>query len=135
MADVTITGIVEQINASSNYYNIASTAYGYCTTAAGTTEKAVTIAGFKYIHGVTIHVKFQYANTAPNPTLNVSSEGARPMMLYGNTPMGTDDDTDGWKANAVISLTYEKVNDTTGYWYRNSGYNTKNPGTVTSVRV
>lgn len=51
-------GIVEQINAGSNLYNIASTAYGYCTTAAGTAEKAVTISGFTYIDGVTIHVRF-----------------------------------------------------------------------------
>jgi len=135
MAENTAVGLIEQINASSNLYNLASTAYGYCTTAAGTAEKAVTIAGFKYIDGVTIHVKFQNANTASNPTLNVSSEGAKPMMLYGTTAMGTDDDTDGWKANAVISFTYVEVDSTHAYWYRNSGYNSKNPGTVTSVRV
>lgn len=127
-------GLIEQINASSNLYNIASTAYGYCTTASGTQEKAVTIAGFKYIDGVTIHVKFQNANTADNPTLNVNSEGAYPMMQYGTTAVGTTNKTSGWQANAVVSFTYVEVDDTHKYWYRDSGYNT-DTGTVTSVRV
>lgn len=130
-------GIIEQINASSNLYNIASTAYGYCTTAAGTAEKAVTIAGFKYIDGVTIHVKFRYANTAANPQLNVNSEGAKPIVLAGATEdvatatvAGTSNTTTGWNAGAVVSFTYDGTN-----WIRDQGYNTDGGGTVTSVRV
>lgn len=137
MAD-TVVGLVEQINASSNLYNIASTAYGYCTTAAGTQEKAVTIAGFKYIDGVTIHVKFKYANTASSPKLNVNSEGAKAIVLSGATTdptvaavaAGTDAETTGWQAGAVVTFTYDGTN-----WVRDQGYNTKNAGTVTSVRV
>lgn len=128
-------GLIEQINASSNLYNIASTAYGYCTTAGGTAEKAVTIAGFKYIDGVTIHVRFQNANTASSPTLNVNSEGAKPIMLYGTSSAGTDAETNGWQAGAVVSFTYVEVDSTHAYWYRDQGYNTKNAGTVTSVQV
>lgn len=131
----TVVGLIEQINASSNLYNLASTAYGYCETAAGTQEKAVSIAGFKYINGVTIHVKFKYANTASNPTLNVSSEGAFPIMLYGTQNAGTAAETSGWQADAVVSFTYVEVDSTHKYWYRDQGYNTKNAGSVTSVRV
>lgn len=130
-------GIIEQINASSNLYNIASTAYGYCSTAAGTAEKAVTIAGFKYIDGVTIHVKFRYANSVANPSLNVNSEGAKPIVLAGATEdvttatvAGTHNATDGWNAGAVISFTFDGTN-----WVRDQGYNTNSGGTVTSVRV
>ena len=133
----TAVGIIEQINASSNLYNIASTAYGYCTTAAGTAEKAVTIAGFKYIDGVTIHVKFRYANTASDPKLNVNSEGAKAIVLAGATEdvtnataAGTSNTTTGWNAGAVVSFTYDGTN-----WVRDQGYNTNSGGTVTSVRV
>lgn len=128
-------GLIEQINADSNLYNIASTAYGYCTTASGTAEKAVTIAGFKYVDGVTIHVRFQNANTASSPKLNVNSEGAFPIMQYGTTAAGTTAETDGWQAGAVVSFTYVEVDSTNKYWYRDQGYNTKNAGSVTSVRV
>lgn len=130
-----VVGIIEQIDAGSNLYNIASTAYGYCTTDAGTAEKAVTIAGFKYIDGVTIHVRFQNANSASNPKLNVNSEGAYPIMLYGTSAAGTTAETSGWQAGAVVSFTFVKVDSTHSYWYRDQGYNTKNAGSVTSVRV
>lgn len=125
MAD-TIVGLIEQANISSNLYNLASTAYGYCETAGGTAAKAVSIPGFKYIEGVTIHVKFRYANTANNPTLNVSSEGAKDIVLSGATVdsvsasnAGTSNETSGWPAGAVLSLTYDGTN-----WVRDRGYNT-----------
>lgn len=119
-------GLIEQINASSNLYNIASTAYGECTTASGTDAKVVSIDGFKYIEGVTIHVKFKYANTAANPTLNVNSEGAKAIVLSGATAdgvtavaAGTNNETDGWPAGAVIAFTYDGTN-----WVRDRGFNT-----------
>ena len=123
-------GLIEQINASSNLYNLASTAYGYCETAAGTQEKAVNIAGFKYIDGVTIHVKFRYGNTVSNPQLNVSSEGPKSIVYRGATQdtsdnviaaenVGTVDGTTGWNPGAVLTLTYDGTN-----WVRDQGYNT-----------
>ena len=132
-----VVGIIEQVNTNSNLYNIASTAYGYCSTAAGTAEKAVTIAGFKYVDGVTVHIKFRYANTAANPSLNVNSEGAKPIVLFGATEdvanatvAGTVNETTGWQAGAVVSFTFDGTN-----WVRDQGYNTNSGGTVTSVRV
>ncbi len=126
MADKTVSGLIEQIDAGSNLYNIASTAYGYCETAAGTAAKVVAIAGFKYKTGVTIHVKFRYENTASsNLTLNVNSEGAKPIVLnsitaeVSATSAGTNSETTGWKAGAVVAFTYDGTN-----WVRDQGYNT-----------
>lgn len=119
-------GLIEQINASSNLYNVASTAYGECLTDGDKADKVVSIEGFKYIEGVTIHVKFKNANSAANPTLNVSSEGKKPIVLSGATAngvtavaAGNDDETTGWPAGAVVSFTYDGTN-----WVRDRGYNT-----------
>lgn len=123
-------GLIEQINASSNLYNLASTAYGYCETAAGTQEKVVNIVGFKYIDGVTIHVKFRYGNSVSEPKLNVSSEGAKFIVLQGATKnssdadiaankAGTANETTGWQPGAILTLTYDGTN-----WVRDQGYNT-----------
>ena len=126
----TAVGLIEQINASSNLYNLASTAYGYCETIASTQDKAVNIAGFKYIDGVTIHVKFRYGNTVSNPRLIVNSEAAKYIVLQGATKntsdedvaavaAGTNDETTGWLPGAILTLTYDGTN-----WIRDQGYNT-----------
>lgn len=131
----TITGIVERINAGGNLYNVASTAYGECTTGASTAAKEVGINGFKYINGVTIHVRFANANSASNPTLNVNSEGAVPIVLYGTTVATTSSETGGWQAGAVVSLTYVEIDSDHKYWVRDQGYNTNsqsNYGNITT---
>ena len=83
------------------------TSYGYCTTAAGTVAKTVSITGFKLVTGATIFVKFKEKNTATNPTLNVSSTGAKRIYRWGTTSAGTTDSTNGWTAGAVLALTYD----------------------------
>ena len=68
-----INGLIQKINpGNGTQYSIASTAYGYCQTAAGTAAKVCDMTGFTLLEGTTIHVKFQYANTASSPTLNVN---------------------------------------------------------------
>jgi hypothetical protein len=62
---------------------IASTAYGVCSTAAATAAKVVTLqddSAFTLFTGVTIHVKFTYANSAASPTLNVGGTGAKNLV-------------------------------------------------------
>ena len=83
------------------------------------------MTGFELLQGVTIHVKFTYANTANNPTLSVNSSTAVPIVQYGTTPIGGDDDTSGWKAGAVIALTYDGTS-----WVRDQGYNSDTHCTV-----
>ena len=89
--------------------SIASSAYGECTTASNTAAKVVDMTGFVLVSGITIHVKFTNSNTAENPTLNVNSKGAKPIMRYGTTNVGTTEYT-SWKAGSIISLTYDGTN-------------------------
>lgn len=98
---------------------IGSSAYAVCTTAANTAAKEVNIPGFALNTGTTIHIKFNNANSAASPTLNVSGTGAKAIMQYGTTNTGTAEETSGWRAGAIVTLTYDGTN-----WVRDQGYNT-----------
>lgn len=68
----------------SNTYPIGSCLYGTCSTAAETAAKVVTMADFDtLITGVEIQVKFDNANTASTPTLNVGGTGAKNIFYRG----------------------------------------------------
>ncbi len=54
---------------------------GTCSTAAATAAKTVTFQNFVLTTGAHIAVKFTKANTASNPTLNVSSTGAKAIRF------------------------------------------------------
>ena len=86
--------------------------YGYCTTAAATVAKVVTVspAVTELTTGLTIAVKMQYANTGSNPTLNVNGLGAKAIKRYGTTAAGTSAAAN-WNANSVVMLTYDGT-----YW-------------------
>jgi hypothetical protein len=86
--------------------------YGYCTTASKTVAKAVTVspAVTELETGLTIAVKFQYANGVANPTLNVNGTGAKAIKRYGTTAPSTSA-TSSWNALSVIVLTYDGT-----YW-------------------
>lgn len=86
--------------------------YGYCTTAAGTVAKTVTVspAVTELTTGLTIAVKMQYANTGSNPTLNVNGLGAKAIKRYGTTAAGTSA-ASNWNANSIVMLMYDGT-----YW-------------------
>lgn len=86
--------------------------YGYCTTGASTVAKTVTVspAVTELTTGLTIAVKFQYANTGSNPTLNVNGMGAKAIKRYGTTAAGTSAAAN-WNANSVVMLVYDGT-----YW-------------------
>ena len=116
-----VTGLIEQvkIDAGANQ-SIASTAYGVCNTLSDQAAKTVEMTGFKLITGVTVHIKFTYSNAAENPpTLNINNTGAKSIVQYGTTSAGTNAETNGWQAGAVLSLTYDGTS-----WVRDQGYNT-----------
>lgn len=124
-----VSGIIEYIQpgeSSGTKHAIASTAYGYCDTPAGTAAKTVDMTGFKLETGVTIYIKFKERNSASNPTLNVQSTGAKNIVQYGTTKASTIDETSGWYAGAVISFTYDGTS-----WVRNQGFNTNTTYTFT----
>jgi len=91
----TIDGV--QFDGSANVHH-----YGSCSTAAGTAEKAVTLAGFTLATGARITVRFTVTNTAANPTLNVNSTGAKPIQ-YRNAAISA-----GYlAANRVYEFVYD----------------------------
>lgn len=59
-----------------------------CDTAADTAAKTCTIPNFALTNGAPVSVKFAYANTASNATLNINGTGAKPMYYKGN-PLGS----------------------------------------------
>ena len=67
-----------------------SATYGTCTTVSSTAAKVVSLSGFVLFTGAKITVKFNNANSAANPTLNVNGTGAKPI----------------WARNAVIAEQY-----------------------------
>lgn len=57
--------------------------YNTCSTAAGTAAKTVSAGTFALETGAMVVVKFTVTNTASNPTLNVSSTGAKAIYYNG----------------------------------------------------
>lgn len=78
---------VDTTNAAAGLRQLNGTYYGECSTAAATTAKVVTIAGFKLAVGASVYVKFTSANTGAvgSLTLNVSGTGAKAIKRYGTT--------------------------------------------------
>lgn len=94
---------------ASSALNRATYQYGTCSTAAATAAKVVALSGFSLFTGATIQVKFTYANTASNPTLNVNSTGAKTIRAYGANL--TSSSAYNWVANSIVTLTYDGT-----YW-------------------
>lgn len=106
---------------------IASSIYGYCTTAAATAAKTVSLytgngttadgtwAAADLFHGLTITVRFQYSNSVASPTLNVNGTGAKPIYRYGTTAPSTSA-ASSWRAQAVVDFTYDTLLNTNGCW-------------------
>lgn len=114
-----MASVINKIKTNDTEYNIASTAYATCTTPGSTPAKVAYIqgesatTGFTLIKGVTVHVKFTYANKASNPTLNINGTGAKAIKC-------TWDETldvfayNYWEAGEVVTLTYDGT-----YWQVN----------------
>lgn len=103
-------GYISSVNIQGSAHKIGSSLYGTCGTTASTKAKVVTLADFsEYVTGITIHVKFTYANTAASPTLNVNGKGAKNIYRYGTTAPGNKASL-SWSAGAVISFTYDGSN-------------------------
>lgn len=118
-----VQGVIGKLNPGDNKnHAIANTAYGYCETAAATAAKVVDMTGFKLETGITIFVKFLYANTAANPTMNVNGTGAKPIYRYGTTFVSNSAGSNTWHNNAICAFTYDGAGWMMHYWY-NTTYN------------
>ena len=103
----------KQINTT--YTKIANniiSAYGTCSTAAGTAAKVVTIADTNWTLkvGTIIGVKFTNSNTASNVTLNVDSTGDKSIYYNNATYTGNSQTICGY-ANRLVYYMYDGT-----YW-------------------
>lgn len=83
-------------------YGFARCHYGTSTTAAGTTTKVVTCAGFERRAGAVITIYMSNANTVALPRLNINSTGAT-YMSYGNA---TVSGAYRWLAGSMVTVVY-----------------------------
>lgn len=74
-------------------------------TAAGTAAKVATVTGIVIVKGTTVAVQFSAANTAANPTLNISGLGA--VAVYNNGARNAY-----WSAGSSVLFTF-----TGNSWY------------------
>lgn len=93
--------------------------YAVCRTSANIAAKTITLSHFDLQEGASINIQFANANTASNPTLNVNSTGAKPMVLPNGSAIGQKPETDAWYAGAIVNFTYDGAR-----WVRNQGFNT-----------
>lgn len=85
---------------------ISTTGYADCNTAANVAAKSCTLLNFKLDVGSTVKVHFSDTNTASNPTLNINSTGAKPIVRYSTTAAGTTE-LASWMAGAVVEFMYD----------------------------
>lgn len=118
---------------------IQNTSYTTCSTAANTAAKTAALTNFVLTTGSAVKIKFTNTNTAANPTLNINSTGAKPIMMYGSTVSGQNENS-SWSAGAVVEFVYDGTN-----WvvqgknvsengiFRKPVYIDQNNGTTTTV--
>ena len=122
--------VITKISASSGTHLISSSFYGTCSTAAATAAKEVIINdpaitdAITLINGMTLAVKFTYANGVASPKITVYNNGGsaaspskgsttliaeKSIMRYGTTAPSTSAAT-SWTAGAVVLFVYDGTN-------------------------
>lgn len=96
-----------------------------CDTAADTAAKAVTITDCTLFSGLSLKIKFTYANTATNPTFSVNNSTAARIYAYGTT-----EPQEWWHANEIVILTYDGT-----YWYMKDGASSSSGGGTAQIEV
>lgn len=85
--------------------------YGACSTAAGTAAKeASTVNGAVICKGATFGLQMTNANAVANPTLNISSTGAKAIYIADARPSATSEYN--WTAKATVDFVFD------GQYYR-----------------
>lgn len=93
--------------------------FGVCTSSASSTAKVASINGYTEVDGITVFLAFSNANTVSNPTLNINSTGAYPIMVGSYTDPGAA----GAFATGVHAFTLVN-NNGTKCWMVNEGRDT-----------
>lgn len=95
---------IDSVTFGNNNYSF-TTPYGTCSTAAATATKVVSCTNFLSLEtGAKVTVKFTYANSATNPSLNVNSTGAK-TIRYRDSNL--DAANEYWKAADTITFVYD----------------------------
>ena len=96
---------IHSINIGGTQYDVKSTHYATCSTAASTTAKVATVQNgtFTLDTGVKVSVKFTNANSKASATLNVNSTGAK-AIRWRNKNLTEDQ---FWTANQIVDFVYE----------------------------
>lgn len=98
--------------------------YAECSTAAATVAKEATVLNgtFSLEKGATVFVKFAETNSASSPTLNINNTGAKALKIYGTTAVGTGQNTNGWRAGAIVPFIYDGTNWLRMFWENSTYY-------------
>lgn len=114
--DASIAAVQDNLNATRAWY-------AECPTAAGTAAKVATITpattDFALSEGVTVAVKFTYANAVASPTLNVNGTGVKDIKRYGTTAPSTSA-ASSWNAGNVVTLVYDGTYWQMANWLNNN---------------
>lgn len=79
--------------------------YGASSTAAATAAKAATIANAVVCKGTSVAIQFTNANSVANPTLNISSTGAK--AIYANNVRPAASSPYNWIAASTVTFTFD----------------------------
>ena len=108
-------GFAAKVNISNVDNSIASSLYGTCNTQSNVQVKIVECPDFtNLITGVSIAVKFQYANAVAEPQLNINGTGAVYVRQKQNVAL-TAVPMSSWQAGTVVTFTYDGT-----YWMMNT---------------
>lgn len=108
---------IHSINIGGTQYDVKSTHYATCATAAETIAKVATVQNgtFTLDAGVKVSVKFTNANSVDSPTLNINSTGAKVIRWRNNNLT----ESQYWTANQIIDFVYDGT-----YWVMTGAANT-----------
>jgi hypothetical protein len=120
MATQTQTHIIDSLCLGSTLYNnvysdnyILSIPFGTSSTGGGTQTKLVNdLDAFALEHGAQVLVKFDYANTAESPKLNVNNTGAKFIYWQGHLL----NKNKFWDSGSVLHLVYYAPDEEHTWW-------------------
>ena len=79
--------------------------YGVCSTAGDNAAKIASLTNYVLKPGGIVSVLFQNAFTVSSPTLNINSQGAKPIKLYGSAIAPGK-----VRANTILTMSYDGTN-------------------------
>ena len=129
-------GYVGKVAAGGSTHLVGSTLFGICDNLANTAAKTVTCTDFDtLVSGVTIHVLFTQTNTASNPTLNVNSTGAYPIVYKNSTAVYDLDETALQKGVTAFTFIQSEAAYPSGAWVANDFSPSYDQGTVAQIET